>query len=76
VGLFALVFIVLLVLSVDWWIAALIAAAVGFCISYIFFRPLRNDVAQELAEARAGRGRAADGTPTDEDLEDRIDDRS
>jgi ABC-type bacteriocin/lantibiotic exporter with double-glycine peptidase domain len=70
VGLFALIFVVLMLLSVPWWIAALIAAAVGFCVSYIFFRPLRNDVAEEIAEARAGRVRAPGAVPTDEDIED------
>ena len=71
VGLFALIFIVLMVLQVTWWIAALIAAAVGFCVSYIFFRPLRNEVAEEIAEARAGRVPAAGAAPTDEEIEDR-----
>jgi ABC-type bacteriocin/lantibiotic exporter with double-glycine peptidase domain len=71
VGLFALIFIVLLVLQVTWWIAALIAAAVGFCVSYIFFRPLRNEVAEEIAESRAGRVRTSSDAPTDEDIEDR-----
>lgn len=68
VGLFALIFIVLLVLQVTPWIAALIAAAVGFCVSYIFFRPLRNEVAEELAESRAVR---APAKKSDEEVEDR-----
>ncbi|CAN5237075.1 hypothetical protein BH11ACT3_BH11ACT3_05560 [soil metagenome] len=70
VGLFALIFVLLIVLGVEWWISALVATAVAFCVAYIFFRPLRQEFADELAESRAGRGRPADGKPTDEDVED------
>jgi membrane protein implicated in regulation of membrane protease activity len=65
VGLFALFFAVLYVLGLQWWLAALIAAALGFCVAYIFFRGLRQRVAAELAEARAN----TDKTP-DEVVED------
>jgi hypothetical protein len=53
VGLFAVLFAVLFVLGLEWWLAAIIAAALGFCISYIFFRRLRERVALDLAAARA-----------------------
>jgi len=53
VGLFALFFAVLYVLGVPWWLAALVAAALGFCVAYIFFRRLRERVAADLAAARA-----------------------
>lgn len=65
VGLFALFFTVLYVLGLQWWLAALIAAALGFCVAYIFFRGLRQRVAGELAAARAN----TDKTP-DEVVED------
>jgi branched-subunit amino acid ABC-type transport system permease component len=50
VGPFALLF----ALGVEWWIAAVGAAVIGFCVSYIFLRPLRDRVALQLAAARAG----------------------
>jgi uncharacterized membrane protein YjjB (DUF3815 family) len=53
VGLFAVFFLVLFLLGLEWWFAAIIAAALGFCVAYIFFRPLRERVAAELAAARA-----------------------
>ena len=65
VGLFAVFFAVLYVLGLQWWLAALIAAALGFCVAYIFFRPMRERVALELAAARA----STDKTP-DEVVED------
>jgi Na+/melibiose symporter-like transporter len=53
VGLFAVFFTVLFVLGLQWWLAAIIAAALGFCVAYIFFRRLRERVASDLAAARA-----------------------
>lgn len=59
---------ILLAIGLDWWIAALVAAAIGLCVSYIFLRPLRDRVSAQLATARAG---AAEAKPrTDEDAED------
>lgn len=63
---FAVPFAILFALGVDWWIAALIAAVVGFCVSYIFLRPLRDRVALQLAEAR----NAAPKPSADEEAED------
>ena len=53
VGLFAVFFAVLYVIGLDWWLAAILAAALGFLVAYIFFRGLRGKVAGELAAARA-----------------------
>jgi hypothetical protein len=36
------------------WIAAIIAAIIGLCVSYIFLRTPRETVAQELFERRHG----------------------
>ncbi len=59
---------ILLAIGFEWWIATLLAAAVGFCVSYIFLRPLREQVATQLA---ASRGAAAEARlRTDEDAED------
>ncbi len=57
---------ILLALGFELWVAALVAAAIGFCLSYIFLRPLRDQVARQLAESRAARP-ASRG---DEDAED------
>lgn len=63
---FAVPFAILFALGIDWWIAALIAAVVGFCVSYIFLRGLRDRVALQLAEARS----AAPKPTADEEAED------
>ena len=63
---FAVPFAILFALGLDWWIAALIAAVVGFCVSYIFLRGLRDRVALQLAEARS----AAPKRSADEEAED------
>lgn len=63
---FAVPFGILYALEFEWWIAALLAAAIGFCVSYILLRPLRDRIALQLAEARARSGRSG----TDEDAED------
>lgn len=62
---FAVPFGILYAIGLDWWIAALIAAAVGFCVSYIFLRGLREGVTTQLA------GRRERLTPSsDEEAED------
>jgi membrane protein implicated in regulation of membrane protease activity len=65
VGLFTVFFAVLFLLGLEWWLAAIIAAALGFCVAYIFFRRLRERVAVDLAASRAN----TDGRP-DEVVED------
>jgi cytochrome c oxidase assembly factor CtaG len=60
VGLFALFFTVLYVIGLDWWLAALLAAALGFLVAYIFFRGLRGRVAGEFAAARANTDKRPD----------------
>lgn len=65
-GMFAAIFAGLLLLQVHWLPAALIAAVAGFCVAYIFFRPQRDAVAQDLA---ARRRREATLPATDEDAE-------
>jgi uncharacterized membrane protein YphA (DoxX/SURF4 family) len=69
VGLFGLIFVILLLVGLEPWVAALIAAAIGFCVSYIFFRPLRQEVADELSEARTSR-KSESAAASDEDVED------
>lgn len=43
---------VLLAIQVNPWIATLLAAVIGFCVSYIFFRRSREAVARGIYEAR------------------------
>jgi len=52
-GLFAIALAVLLLLGFDPLWAAVLAAVIGFCVSYIFFAKLRTQVASSLAERRA-----------------------
>ncbi|HXR45468.1 MAG TPA: DUF4229 domain-containing protein [Pseudolysinimonas sp.] len=72
VGLFVVLFVVFYLLTANLWplawaIAAVVAALVAFCVSYIFFRPLRERVALELAAART---KPAGGAGADEAAED------
>jgi hypothetical protein len=48
-GIFAVVLAVLLVLQVNPYLSAVIAAVASLVISYIFFRKMRDAVAAELA---------------------------
>jgi len=43
---------VLLALRIEWWLAALVAAVIGLCLSYIFLRTPRENVARDLYAAR------------------------
>lgn len=62
---FAVPFGILFAIGLQWWVAALVAAVIGFCVSYIFLRPLRDRVAQRIVAARS-----APATSADEDAED------
>ena len=61
-------FALLYALGVDWWIAAIGAAVIGFCVSYIFLAPLRNRAALQLAESRS-RGPKPGSDETAEDAD-------
>jgi divalent metal cation (Fe/Co/Zn/Cd) transporter len=65
VGVFAIALAVLLVVGLDWWLAAILAAVIGLCVAYIFFGKLRDAVALDLADRR---GRAS--TDSDTQVED------
>jgi hypothetical protein len=49
---FAVPFVILLLLGIEGWLAALLAAVIGFCLSYIFLRTPRDTVARGLYEVR------------------------
>ena len=52
VGVFALSLAILLVIGIEWWLAAIIAAVVGLCIAYIFFGKLRDAGARDIVQRR------------------------
>jgi hypothetical protein len=52
-GIFAAVFTLLMIVQGDWLISAVIAAIVGFALSYIFFGKLRDAVALDIAARRS-----------------------
>jgi hypothetical protein len=66
VGVFAVALALLLLLPIPWWVAAVAAAIIGLCVSYIFFGELRGRVAADLV-ARRG----APAADADADVEDR-----
>ena len=67
VGLFAVIFAVLYVIGLPWWLAGIVAAALGFCVAYIFFRRLRERVAVDLAASRASTDKRPDEVVEDGD---------
>jgi len=69
VGIFAVVLAVLLVIGLEPWLAAVIAAVVGLCISYIFFRQQRDRLALSLVELRARSGRDDDADAENEAID-------
>ena len=48
-SIFVVVLAVLLIIGMNPFLAALVAAVAGFALSYIFFRKIRDEVAAELA---------------------------
>lgn len=72
VGLFAGLFLLLWLLGIEWWLAAISAAVIALCISYIFLGRLRARVAGEIAARREARGEAP-AANSDEDVEDALD---
>ena len=67
VGLFAVVFVVLMLVGLEGWLAAILAAVLAFLVSYIFFRGMRARVASELAAARANTDKRPDEVVEDQD---------
>ena len=65
---FAIPLVVMLFLGIEPWIAALLAAIIGLCISYIFFARTRNSLSQSLYESR----QAKKATNKDEETEDAL----
>jgi hypothetical protein len=66
-ALFAALLAVLLAVGIEGWLAAIIAAIVGLCISYLFLGRLRAPVAESVGDRRSGKTKAKSD---DEDTED------
>lgn len=66
IGLFAVAFAGLLAVQVNPFLAAALAAVIGLCVTYIFFRSQRDEVIRSFAEWRA----SDRDQPDDEDAED------
>ena len=49
---FVVPFAVLLALGIEGWLAAVLAAIIGLCLSYIFLRTPRDSVARDLYQVR------------------------
>ena len=64
-GLFALVFGVILATGAEFWLAAIIAAVFGLAFSYLFLRRRRDELVSELQARRNS------DIPSDEEVEDR-----
>jgi heme O synthase-like polyprenyltransferase len=71
VGIFAVALVVLLVVGVTGWIAAIVATVIGLCVSYIFFRPQRDAVAKSIVDIRSTKDRDVDND-LENDLLDRL----
>lgn len=73
IGLFALAFIALFTLGLEWWLSAVLATVIAFTVSYIFFARHRDQLARDLAARAAQKSNpdpdaaAEDGHPSEGD---------
>ena len=67
VGVFAVAFAILMLVGVEWWLAAILAAVIGLCVAYIFFGKLRDAVARDIVARRAAPAGDADTLVEDRD---------
>ncbi len=70
VGIFLALLVVLLVLGIKWWIAAIAATLMALAISYLALGRLRNRVAEDLFAARERREAGIVTRGEDETVED------
>jgi len=71
VALFAVPFALLMVAEVPWYLAAIVAAVISLCASYIFLGRQRQVMAEDLSAIRRGRKRPVE----DDSAEDAAIDR-
>lgn len=69
-GLFAVPFTIFMLLRIEWWVSAILATVVAVCLSYIFLRKQRDEVAATVQNWGKGEKRDADN-----DLENALLDR-
>ena len=72
-AIFVVVLVVLLIVGMNPFLAAIVAAVAGFAVSYIFFRGIRDQVAAELS-ARGTKASVVKNVDTDaeDDALDRL----
>lgn len=66
---FAVPLAIMLLLGMIPWLAALLSAIVGLCVSYIFFAKTRNALSESLYEKRAAKNVNPDKDADAEDAE-------
>lgn len=71
IGIFVVVLTALLLVGIEPWLSAIIAAVVGLCVTYIFFRAPRDAVARSLYEFRTTSRRDADSDAENDALDGR-----
>jgi ribosomal protein L12E/L44/L45/RPP1/RPP2 len=67
--LFAVPLVILLLLQLPWWLAAIVAAIVGLCLSYLLLGSSRHAVARDIDAVRS---RKKAPTTSDDELEDAV----
>jgi hypothetical protein len=67
IAVFAVAFAILMVISLQWYVSAVVAAVIGLCVAYIFFGKLRNAVALDIVARRASTAKDADQLAEDVD---------
>ena len=72
VSIFVVIFVVLMLFSVNEWIATAAAAVIALCLSYIFLKGPRDAVARDIYARRHGEH---DDRDADNDIENEILDR-
>lgn len=71
VALFAVPFALLMVAGVEWYWAAIVAAIISLCASYIFLGRQRAVMAQDLSAIQRGRRRRVEDDAVEDDAVDR-----
>jgi membrane protein implicated in regulation of membrane protease activity len=66
---FALPLAIMLLLGMIPWLAAVLSAIIGLCVSYIFFAKTRNALSESLYEKRAAKSVNTDKDADAEDAE-------
>ncbi len=74
-GIFALALAGLLLIGVTVWIAAIGAAVIGFCVSYIFLSRPRDAVAKTMVNEKASGSKSRPERDLDNDIENEALDR-